>query len=214
MRPRLVMSEAARREGLREISDVELLEAIGRGDEPSLDELVRRKAQPLTQAVYRILGDFEESRDVVQMAFVRMWDHASRYDRRFSPNTWIYRIATNLAIDVLRSRKSRERHQEPYRLHLVHTTGDGRRRGEGDLQDREVMAIFHELAAGLSEKQRLAFLLREVEGLPSDEVAAILGCRESTVRNHLFNARKVLQREVRRRFPEYAAEAAEDVETP
>jgi RNA polymerase sigma-70 factor (ECF subfamily) len=66
------------------------------------------------------------------------------------------------------------------------------------------MEIFQELAAELTEKQRMVFLLREVEGLSSQEVGEVLDCRESTVRNHLFNARKVLQREIRRRYPEYA----------
>ena len=66
------------------------------------------------------------------------------------------------------------------------------------------MAIFRELAAELTEKQRTVFVLREVEGLPSKEVAEVLGCRESTVRNHLFNARKYLRRAIVERYPEYA----------
>ena len=50
--------------------------------------------------------------------FLRLWEKRERYDERWSPNTWIYRIATNLAIDQLRSRQSRQRYQEPIRLHL------------------------------------------------------------------------------------------------
>jgi RNA polymerase sigma-70 factor, ECF subfamily len=199
--PRLVYSQREQRSHWQAVSDLELLEGLRQGTETALDELVQRKTAPLLQAAYRILGDLEEARDVVQVAFLRMWEHRTRYDARWSPNTWIYRIVTNLAIDHLRSRKSRERHQEPYRKHLRQVEGE---RGFADLQQREVEAIFSELAGELSEKQRLAFLLREVEGLSSQEVAAVLACRESTVRNHLFNARKVLQREVRKRYPEYA----------
>ena len=213
--PRLVYSDRLERARSVEVTDLELLERLRSGDEIALDELIRRKTQPLLQVVFRVLGDLEEARDVVQVAFLRMWEHRDRYDARWSPNTWIYRIATNLAIDHLRSRRSRERHQEPYRRHL-HQVSEGAGRGFDELQQREVMAIFQELSAGLSEKQRLAFLLREVEGLSSPEVAEILGCRESTVRNHLFNARKVLQREVRRRYPEYAQEpggAAQEAES-
>jgi RNA polymerase sigma-70 factor (ECF subfamily) len=73
------------------------------------------------------------------------------------------------------------------------------------MQQNEISGIFRELAAGLSEKQRMVFLLKEVEGLSSAEVAEILSCRESTVRNHLFNARRYLRRELVRRYPEYAA---------
>jgi RNA polymerase sigma-70 factor (ECF subfamily) len=198
---RLVYSQREERERWTAASDLELLEGLRADEERALDELVRRKTPALLQVASRILGDLEEARDVVQVAFLRAWENRARYDARWSPNTWIYRIVTNLAIDHLRSRKSRERHQEPYRKQLrqVETA-----RGFAELQQREVDAIFSELAGELSEKQRLAFLLREVEGLSSPEVAAVLDCRESTVRNHLFNARKVLQREIRRRYPEYA----------
>ena len=198
---RLVYSQREERERWSAATDLELLEGLRADSEPALDELVRRKTPALLQVASRILGDLEEARDVVQVAFLRAWEHRARYDPRWSPNTWIYRIVTNLAIDHLRSRKSRERHHEPYRKQLRQVEGA---RGFAELQQREVDAIFSELAGELSEKQRLAFLLREVEGLSSPEVAAVLDCRESTVRNHLFNARKVLQREIRRRYPEYA----------
>jgi RNA polymerase sigma-70 factor, ECF subfamily len=199
--PRLVYSERDERQRWTAASDLELLEGMRQDSERALDELVRRKTPALLQVATRVLGDLEEARDVVQVSFLRMWDHRTRFDARWSPNTWIYRIVTNLAIDHLRSRRSREKHHEPYRHHLRQVEDA---RGFSELQAREVAAIFDELAAGLSEKQRLAFLLREVEGLSSPEVAAILECRESTVRNHLFNARKALQKEVRKRYPEYA----------
>jgi RNA polymerase sigma-70 factor, ECF subfamily len=199
--PRLIFSERDERQRWSAATDLQLLEGLREGSERALDELVRRKTSALLQVAHRVLGDLEEARDVVQVAFLRMWEHRTRFDARWSPNTWIYRIVTNLAIDHLRSRKSRERHQEPYRYHLRKVESE---RGFSELQGREVEAIFNELAGSLSEKQRLAFLLREVEGLSSQEVAAVLECRESTVRNHLFNARKALQREIRRRSPEYA----------
>jgi RNA polymerase sigma-70 factor, ECF subfamily len=206
--PRLVFSARQQRARWEDASDLELLKGLAEDEEPALDELVRRKTQPLLQVVYRILGDLEEARDVVQVALLRLWESRGRFDPRWRPNTWIFRIATNLAIDHLRARKSREKHNEPYRHHLRQVSGGAEQRGFSDLQQREVMAIFQELASELSEKQRLAFLLREVEGLSSPEVAEILGCRESTVRNHLFNARRVLQREVCRRYPEYAQASA------
>lgn len=204
--PRLIFSERDERQKWSAASDLEVLEGLRAGSERALDELVQRKTPALLQVAYRVLGDLEEARDVVQVAFLRMWEHRARFDARWSPNTWIYRIVTNLSIDHLRSRKSRERHQEPYRHHLRQVESE---RGFSELQQREVEAIFNELAHGLSEKQRLAFLLREVEGLSSQEVAAVLECRESTVRNHLFNARKTLQREIRRRYPEYAQASGE-----
>jgi RNA polymerase sigma-70 factor (ECF subfamily) len=174
-------------------------------DEEALDEMMRRKTRPLIQVAARILGDEEEARDVVQVTFVRLWENRDRYDPRFSPNTWIYRITTNLAIDLLRSRRSKERSDEPFRHHLRRVEDGRSLRTLADLQLREVGRIFRELAGKLSEKQRLVFLLKEVEGLSSKEVAEIAGCRESTVRNHLFNARRTLRREIREKYPEYAS---------
>jgi RNA polymerase sigma-70 factor (ECF subfamily) len=187
-----------------EASDRDLLMAVRKGEEPALNELIGRKTKPLLQLCQRILGDAEEARDVVQVTFFKVWENRGKFDDRWSPNTWIYRIASNLAIDHLRSRKSRERSHEPVRQHLRQVADGRAHRDLSRLQQTEVSMIFRELSAGLSEKQRMVFLLRELEGLSSPEVAEILGCRESTVRNHLFNARKYLRRELLRRYPEYA----------
>jgi len=187
-----------------EASDRELLMGIRDGNERALDELVGRKTKPLLQLCQRILGDAEEARDVVQVTFFKIWENRRKFDERWAPNTWIYRIASNLAIDHLRSRKSRERGQEPVRQHLLKVADSRASRDLSRLQQAEVATIFRELSTGLSEKQRMVFLLREVEGLSSPEVAEILSCRESTVRNHLFNARKYLRQELLRRYPEYA----------
>jgi len=201
----LVSSATRDRISWAERSDRELLLSLRDGDEAALNELIGRKTKPLIQLVQRILGDLEEARDVVQVTFFKVWENRTKFDERWSPNTWIYRIASNLAIDHLRSRKSRERSHEPVKQHLRQVADSNSQRDLSGLQHSEVAAIFRELSAGLSEKQRMVFLLREMEGLSSPEVAEVLGCRESTVRNHLFNARKYLRRELVRRYPEYAA---------
>ena len=200
----LVYSAATQRVSWAERSDRDLLMAVRDGEEAALNELIGRKTRPLLQLVQRILGDLEEARDVVQVTFFKIWENRHKFDERWSPNTWIYRIASNLAIDHLRSRRSREKSQEPVRLHLLHSADESSQGDMSRLQQMEVAAIFRDLSAGLSEKQRMAFLLREIEGLSSPEVAEVLGCRESTVRNHLFNARKYLRRELLKRYPEYA----------
>jgi RNA polymerase sigma-70 factor, ECF subfamily len=201
----LVYSSTRDRISWAERSDRDLLLALREGDEAALNELIGRKTRPLVQLVQRMLGDLEEARDVVQVTFFKVWENRTKFDERWSPNTWIYRIASNLAIDHLRSRKSRERSHEPVKQHLRQVADSNSSRDLSGLQHGEVAAIFRELSAGLSEKQRMVFLMREMEGLSSPEVAEILGCRESTVRNHLFNARKYLRRELVRRYPEYAA---------
>src|SRR5438270_12731111 len=69
---------------------------------------------------------------------------------------------------------------------------------------KEVESVFNAVSNGLSPKQKTIFVMSEMEDLRSSEIAKVLGCRESTVRNHLFNARKLMQAQLKRRFPEYA----------
>lgn len=202
--PRLAWSRASHRESLRAADDRALLMALRQGDEEALDELIERKTAPLLKLIQRMVTDAEEARDIVQVTFVRLWEHRERFDERWAANTWIYRIATNLAIDYIRSRNCRQKTAEPLRFHVVHHE-DGRTRNANARQHEvEVAAIFQELAAELSPQQRMVFLLREIEDLPSKEVAEIVGIRESTVRNHLFNARKELRQRLIERYPEYA----------
>lgn len=170
-------------------------------EEGALDELIARKSQGLSSMVTRMLGDAEEARDIVQVTFVRVWEHRNRYRDRWSPNTWIYRIATNLTIDHLRARQRRDRAMiiAGSSLRAV----DGERRSLAELQQREVGEVLLRLLGCLSDRQRAVFVLRAVEGFDTKEVAAIVGCRVSTVRNHLFAARGKLKRELEVRFPEY-----------
>jgi RNA polymerase sigma-70 factor (ECF subfamily) len=142
---------------------------------------------------------------------IRRFRRGGRFD------AWLYRITLHLAIDALR--KERPHRQAVSLDDLVEGavpagepgTGSGpgtgataRRAGASEgLHRREVRRIFQELAGRLGRKQRAAFILREIEGMPTAEVAAILGTTESTVRNHILQARRILQEGLRARYPEY-----------
>lgn len=200
MRERLCVVTGER--GAVAVDDRELARAATAGDDDAFESLVQRHSGGLHRAVARILCDDAEAWDVVQMAWVRAWERLDRYDSRWSFATWLYRIGTNLAIDVLRSRSSREKaHQAgmEHRLRLVGEAEPPSRQSAGHEVDR----IVSEVVQVLTPQQRSAFVLREVEGLTTGEVAQVLGCSATTVRNHIFQARKVLREEMARRYPEY-----------
>src|SRR5262245_14125119 len=92
------------------------------GDMLSFETLVTRKTPVVVSLARRIVGNSEDARDVAQMVFLRVWGELHRYDERYSLNTWLYRIATNLAIDFLRSARSHER-AHGATLHLVQERG-------------------------------------------------------------------------------------------
>jgi len=172
------------------------------GDTDAFAEIVRRRSPGLLAFLRRLLGDAEDARDVAQLTFVRAWENLHRYDPSWAFSTWLFRIASNLAVDALRSRSSRAR-TEVENLRLLRGGLSSEPEGPAGLERQEIRRIFEECATVLSEKQRLVFVLHEFEERESREIALLLDCRESTVRNHLFQARRLLRDEIRRRYPEF-----------
>lgn len=187
------------------MDDRELVRAAIDGDEDAFADLVRKHSGGLHRSVARVVLDDTEAWDVVQMAFIRAWQRLDRYDPKWSFATWLYRIGTNLAIDLIRSRASRHKAHKAGTEHRLRLVGDIQETSDR-LRHAEVDGILRELVDVLTPQQRTAFVLREVEGLETVEVAEILGCTPATVRNHVFQARKTLRREVTDRFPEYVPE--------
>ena len=182
--------------------DRELVQAIRSGDSASFEVLVRRKTSKVYGLCYRVIGNAEDAKDIAQLVFLKLWENLGKYDPQYAFDTWLYRMVTNVAIDFLRSRQSRDAAVNS-NLRLIRTASDEQ---QGlSLQHKEVERIFNEVSAELSPKQKMIFVMREMEDIPSAEISRILGCRESTVRNHLFNARKTMQQQLKRKFPEYAS---------
>lgn len=179
---------------------VDRLRAAARGDRKAFEEVVLLRRETVVRIARRIVGNPEDARDVAQAVFLKLWKVLRRFDveRRF--DTWLYRITVNAAIDHLREQGPRGMIQplpeDP--SVLAATTPDGAGR-EVDLA--ELRRAFLRLAAGLAPKQRAVFVLREIEGLDTGEIARLLGVAESTVRNHLLQARQILRRGLIRDYP-------------
>ncbi len=184
------------------LDDRRLAAAARDGDDDAFGELARRHSGGLHRAISRILRDDSEAWDVVQMALLKAWRQLKRYDPKWSFATWLYRIGTNLAIDVIRARKSRLRAHENGMEHRLRVVGEARPSSER-VSGNDVEKVLSVLLPLLSPQQQAAFVLREIEGVESSEVAKILDCSPTTVRNHIFQARKVLRAELAARFPEY-----------
>ena len=199
----LVYSENRERLSSAELSDRELAIRARSGDMVSFETLVVRKTPAVVSLARRIVGNGEDARDVAQMVFLRVWNEVHRYDERYSLNTWLYRIATNLSIDFLRSTRSREK-AHGATLHLVRMreemTGSETTHA---LESSELARLFEMVSSRLTGKQKAVFVLKEMEDCDTKEIARILACGESTVRNHLFNARRILRREIARLYPEF-----------
>ncbi|HVF88048.1 MAG TPA: sigma-70 family RNA polymerase sigma factor, partial [Pyrinomonadaceae bacterium] len=182
-------------------SDHCLLEATRAGDEVAFAELVRRYRNQITNYIYRITNDYDTAVDLSQETFLRVYRAAERYQSSYAFSTYIYRIATNLAISELRRRKRRR---------LVSLTGFFQRRDrEGDayefdppdcrpLQDSTLVENERQSAVAraigtLPDKYRAPLVLRDVEGRSYDEIARILELSEGTVKSRINRARSFLR---------------------
>lgn len=192
------------------MDEQDLIRRSAAGDGAAFELLVERKRDRVFWVAYHVVGDAELARDVAQEVFLRLFRALRRFRAGGPFDAWLYRITLNLAIDMLR----RERpHREAAPLDEAREVQDSAAAGGAGasreaqtsetLRQREVRRIFTTLSARLAPKQRFAFILREIEGISTAEVAGILKTRQSTVRNHILQARRILQEELRRRYPEY-----------
>jgi len=182
-------------------TDHRLLEATREGDETAFAELVRRYRNQITNYTYRMTNDYELAVDLAQETFMRVYAAAERYQSSYAFSTYIYRIATNLAISELRRRKRRR---------LVSLTSFFRERETGEesceldvadagpLQDATFVADERKAAvaraiATLPEKYRAPLVLRDVEERSYDEIARILEMSEGTVKSRINRARSFLR---------------------
>jgi RNA polymerase sigma-70 factor, ECF subfamily len=183
---------------VKKISDHSLIEAVKNGEDSAFDEIVRRYQQPLTNYVFRILNDYEEAVDISQESFVRVYFAIERYNTEYAFSTYIYRIATNLAISEIRKRKRRK---------LLSFTGFFQNEGEEkdfdavdqrNLQDVELIERERKLTISkaiesLPEKYRVPIILRDIEERNYDEIAQILELGLGTTKSRISRGRAILR---------------------
>src|ERR1022692_27557 len=143
--------------------------------------------------IYRIVGSVADAQDLTQEAFIKALQRQDQVKDEQKAAHWLSRIATNTAIDFLR-RSSRATFCEIDEAPQSHTESP-----EQELLRGEHREYLEDGLRLLSPRERAALMLRDVEGLPAEEVAGILNCSKATVRSHIANARTKLRRYMERR---------------
>lgn len=177
-----------------EPNDAELVERAQRGDTEAFGELVRRHGRYLFSVAYRVTGDEAVAEDVVQDAFLKAWQRIGRFDFRAEFTTWIYRIAVNRGIDLMRRR---QRHAEDPPPAEAGEEG----LGASDAPDPHRVAFSGELGRRalellreLTPMERASFVLRHMEGRSIAEIGAVMGTRTSATKHAVFRAVRKLRR--------------------
>lgn len=172
-------------------SDEQLVDAARSGDAAAMDALLRRHYDRVHAVCRRIAGSTRDADDAAQEAMIRVVRNLDKFDGRSAFGTWVYRIATNTALDELRRRKRRPQ------LHVVDDDDDGPREAADPLADRQVDAVADRMAidealADLPEEFRAPVVMRDVGDLDYAEIASALDVPIGTVKSRIARGRKML----------------------
>jgi RNA polymerase sigma-70 factor (ECF subfamily) len=184
-----------------EISDEDLMVLVQEGKSQAFDELVGRYKNKLYTYLYRLLGDAGEAEEFAQETFVKAYVHADKYRTIARFSTWLYTIATNLVRNRLRNIKRR-----PSMVSLwsgnQDAEDDGRwldirddsQRPDEDMERSNLRDVIQQAIDRIPAKYRPAFVLREIDDLSYEEIAAVTGLRLGTVRSRINRARAHFKR--------------------
>ncbi len=177
------------------------LEALRRKDRQAFALLVDQNSDPIYRLALKMTGNPQDAEDVLQETFIKAYNHISSFEGRSKISTWLYRIATNEALMLLRKRKDglvdidegvETEDGEVMPIQIV----DWCCLPEKELLSAESRDHLWEAAMNLSDSTRAAFLLRDVEGLSTKEAAEALDISESALKVRLMRARMELREEL------------------
>jgi len=180
-------------------SDLELMLRVSRGDTDSFGVLLNRHRGPLLSYFVRMVRDRALAEDLAQEAFLRVYQARERYQPEARFTTWLYRIATNLALNAIRDRRS-----DPVVLDTaaeadgefasaLDRAADKRPTMEERLAESDRQRLIREAIEALPEKQRAAVILHKYQDVDYRQIASILKVSESAVKSLLFRAYESLR---------------------
>jgi RNA polymerase sigma-70 factor (ECF subfamily) len=171
-----------------------LLTAARSGDLAAFEALMRQHERLVLVTALRLLGKMEDAQDASQEVFLRLYRNLGRVEATHNIAGWLYRVTVNVCHDVRRRRPDETPVDEA--AELV-SKGADPQQAATDRERRRVLEMSLRL---LSEKERAALVLRDLEGLSTDEVARALGTSQATVRSQIFKARVKMRDFVERYF--------------
>jgi RNA polymerase sigma-70 factor (ECF subfamily) len=180
--------------------DAALVARLKARDANAFEVAVRQYGGRMLTVARRLLADENDAQDAVQSAFVAMFRSIDRFEGNSQLGTWLHRIAVNSALMALRSR--RRRHECPIEPLLPSFEADGHRRdtrpawslpAPEDTERAELRETVRRKVAELPEQFRIVLVLRDIEGLDTDETAQVLDIKPGAVKTRLHRARMALR---------------------
>ena len=177
------------------------LESLKRRDKAAFAKVLDQNSEKIYRLALKMVGDVQDAEDILQETFIKAFNNIHKFEGRSKVSTWLYRIAVNESLMLIRKRKNNVTEIDAA---VEKDNGDVVPRQiidwcclpEKELMRDEVREEIEEAVTMLSDANRAAFLLRDVEGLSTLETADVLGISESAVKVRLMRARLQLREEL------------------
>lgn len=173
---------------MENISDYALVQNSLKGKDESFAELVRRYKNLVFATVYRILGDYEESLDLSQEIFIKIYKNLGRYSPKHKFSTWVITIATNHTIDFCRKKKLEIVPIENSEYYFTQTPS-----AENSYLESERTSAINKALLSLPDKYLKPIIMYHNEGMKYSEISEALGLPLSMVKNRIYRGRKLLR---------------------
>ena len=182
------------------------IDALRRQDRDAFTDFVDQTSGQIYHLLLRMLANEQDAEDALQETYIKAYQALPGFEGRSSLKTWLYRIATNEALMLLRKRKPQplpvEIDREDEELEEPKEIVDWCCLPEKELLDQETRVKLTAAAQKLSDNLKVVFLLRDVEGLSGEETASVLGLSVDVVKTRLLRARLKLREELSAYFAE------------
>ena len=181
------------------LSDAELARLCESRDRGAITHVISSNNQRLFRTAWSILRNRAEAEECVQAAYLAAFAAIATFEGRSTLSTWLTRIVINEALGRRRAEERRRRHLEGKGVAVLDDYREALMRGsEPDMPDvavarEQIRKLLEQAVAGLPDAFRTVFVLREIEGLSSEDTASILGIPVATVKTRLFRGRQRLQ---------------------
>ncbi len=183
-------------------TDRQLIRLASEGNQQAFEELVRKYRDLIYNLIYRMVGNREEAEDLVQETFVKAFRSLGTFNEEFAFSTWLYKIASNHTIDLLRKKRLQLLSlDEPVRTRegqMNREYPDENFNPERSLITSESTEIIFRAIEALPEKYRTIISLRHKEEKSYEEIGQILHIPIGTVKARLFRARELLRQELKK----------------
>jgi RNA polymerase sigma-70 factor (ECF subfamily) len=177
-----------------DVTDAAVVGRVRAGDREAFRVLVDRHAHAIFRLACRMVGNEHDADDVVQETFLRAYRQINRFESRANFGTWLYRIAVNCSVDLLRQRPRRA-HEQPPEDDAEPAADPGANPSPERLTfSAEIQVKVNAALHDLSEAERAAFLLRHFEGQSIEEIGRALGLRTSATKHTVFRAVQKMRR--------------------